>query len=113
MEHSPTALSPPPAARLPGLWSALGMVALRNTPLTLKLLLGRTDLKEAALLLLVIDDVQRVKQSHHSRICAYEDNEEPHCEGRPQGLVRLPGKQRDLIGDEGKRSAGQDAREDR
>ena len=28
MEHSPTALSPPPAARLPGLWSALGMVAL-------------------------------------------------------------------------------------
>jgi HEAT repeat protein len=30
---------------------ALGGVALRNTPLTLKLLLGRTDLKEAALLL--------------------------------------------------------------
>lgn len=28
MEHSPTALSQPPAARLPGLWSALGMVAL-------------------------------------------------------------------------------------
>ena len=30
---------------------ALGGVALRNTPLTLKLLLGRTDVKEAALLL--------------------------------------------------------------
>ena len=54
---APDAVQPPETdspARDPGrspVALAFGGVALRNTPLTLKLLLGRADVKEAALLL--------------------------------------------------------------
>ena len=69
----------------------------------------RLSLHEGALLLLVVDDVERVDDRLHARIGAPQREHQAEDEAEPQGAAALGGDADDLLTDDVERAARQHA----
>ena len=72
---------------------------------------GGIEAHEAALLLLVVDHVERVEEGRHAGVRAPHGDQEAHDESGSQRLVALTRNEGDLVSDQLQHAAGQDARQ--